>query len=135
MKLSLLARDVVIRRASGPGKRRFGCGLWRSRGRLVAVDDQEREELRRLALWLSRRRAVDEALEMLTAYGPAAVERVSTHLDALRVLLAAEQEAFEAVAAAAPAVPQSPLPALLERPRRLDATVHCLGNARQRHLT
>lgn len=96
------------------------------------MDHREREDLRRLALWLSRRRAVDEALEMLTAYGPAANERVSRHLDALRVLLAAEREAFEAVVAAAPAVPQSPLPALLERPRRLDATVYCLGSARER---
>jgi hypothetical protein len=98
------------------------------------VDDAGREELRRLALWLSRRRAVDEALELLTAYGPAACERVHSHLDALTQLLASEQEAFSAVAAAAPAVPQSPLPALLEGPRRLDATVHSLRAARDRHL-
>jgi hypothetical protein len=98
------------------------------------VDDAGREELRRLALWLSRRRAVDEALELLTAYGPAACERVHSHLDALRQLLASEQEAFSAVAAAAPTVPQSPLPALLEGPRRPDATVHSMRAARDRHL-
>jgi hypothetical protein len=94
------------------------------------VDDSERDELRRLALWLSRRRAVDEALEMLTAYGPTACERVHSHLDALRTLLAAEQAAFAAVERAAPALPQSPLPALLEPPA---ATVHSLGAARERH--
>ena len=98
------------------------------------MDDAEREELRRLALWLSRRRAVDEALEMLTAYGPMASERVHRHLDALKQLLVSEQEAFDAVAAAAPVVTQSPLPALLERPRRADATVHSLTAARERHL-
>ena len=99
------------------------------------MDDAEREELRRLALWLSRRRAVDEALEMLTGYGPMASERVHRHLEALKQLLVSEQEAFDALAAAAPVVPQSPLPALLERPRRADATVHSLSAARGRHLT
>lgn len=99
------------------------------------MDDAEREELRRLALWLSRRRAVDEALEMLTAYGPMASERVHRHLDALKVLLVSEQEAFAAVAAAAPVVPQSPLPALLEGPHRPDATVHSLVAARERRIT
>ncbi len=74
------------------------------------MDDRERDELRRLALWLSRRRAVDEAVASLTAYGPAASDQVSTHLDALKQLLAAEQEAFAAVEAASPRRPQSPLP-------------------------
>lgn len=96
------------------------------------MDERDRDELRRLALWLSRRRAVDEALEMLTAYGPAACERVHSHLDALRMLLAAEQEAFASVEQVAPAVPQSPLPALLERPHRAPATVHPIGVARER---
>lgn len=100
---------------------------------LGPVDERERDELRRLALWLSRRRAVDEALEMLTAYGPAACERVHGHLDALRTLLAAERAAFDAVEQAAPVVPQVPLPALLEAPRRPPATVHSLGAARERH--
>lgn len=94
------------------------------------MDERERDELRRLALWLSRRRAVDEALELLTASGPAAAQRVHSHLDALRLLLAAEDEAFTALEAAAPAVPQAPLPGLLEGP---GATVHLLGAARQRH--
>ena len=97
------------------------------------MEDRERDELRRLALWLSRRRAVDEALEMLTASGPVAVERVHSHLDALRTLLAAEHAAFAAVERAAPVVPQSPLPALLERPGRAYATVHQIGAVRERH--
>ena len=96
------------------------------------MEDTDRDELRRLALWLSRRRAVDEALEMLTANGPAACDRVHGHLDALRTLLAAEQDAFEAVERAAPTVPQAPLPALLERPARPTATVHSIGAARER---
>ena len=96
------------------------------------VEDRDRDELRRLALWLSRRRAVDEALEMLTAYGPAACDRVHSHLEALRTLLASEQAAFAAVEQAAPSVPQSPLPALLERPSRPTATVHSIGAARER---
>ena len=98
------------------------------------MEDSRRDELRRLALWLSRRRAVDEALEMLTASGPAACERVHSHLDALRSLLAAEQAAFAAVERWAPVVPQSPLPGLLERSSgRPSATVHSLGAARERH--
>ena len=96
------------------------------------MDERERDELRRLALWLSRRRAVDEALEMLTAYGPVASARVHSHLDALRQLLAAEHEAFAAVEAAAPRVPQSPLPALLEHTAPAGATVHALGAVRTR---
>ncbi|CAA9324419.1 MAG: hypothetical protein AVDCRST_MAG16-963 [uncultured Frankineae bacterium] len=94
------------------------------------MDERERDELRRLAVWLSRRRAVDEALDMLTASGPAAAQRVHRHLDALRLLLAAESEAFTALEAAAPTVPQSPLPALLEQPARAGATVHVLRAAR-----
>jgi len=97
------------------------------------VEQTERDELRRLALWLSRRRAVDEALQLLTASGPVACERVHSHLDALRTLLAAEQDAFAAVERAAPVVPQAPLPALLERPGRSSATVHTLGAVRERH--
>lgn len=102
------------------------------------MEDTAREELRRLALWLSRRRAVDEAVSVLTAYGPAASERVHTHLDALRSLLDAEREAFDAVCAAAPLVAQLPLPDLVARPVVADlreATVHPIGAARERHLT
>lgn len=97
------------------------------------MEPTEREDLRRLALWLSRRRAVDEALQTLTAYGPAASERVHSHLDALRSLLALEREAFAAIEAAAPTVPQVPLPALLEAQSRPGATVLSLVDARQRN--
>jgi len=100
----------------------------------------DRDELRRLALWLSRRRAVDEAVGVLTAYGPAASDRVHTHLDALRRLLEAERDAFDAVCAAAPRVPQLPLPDLVASDLGLDraargATVHPIGAARDRHLS
>jgi len=94
--------------------------------------DPSRDELRRLALWLSRRRAVDEAVELLTAYGPAASDRVHSHLDALRHLLRLEHEAFVAVEAAAPAVAQSPLPETLETSLAGSATVHSLSAARGR---
>jgi len=70
------------------------------------VDDLERDALRRLASWLSRRRTVDEALARLTAHGPAALDQVHAHLDALRRLLAAEREAFADVERTAPRVPQ-----------------------------
>ena len=101
------------------------------------MENTSREELRRLALWLSRRRAVDEAVEILTASGPAAVERVHSHLQALSQLLVLEQEAFAAVAAAAPAVPQSPLPdTFAPSPTPLRSTpgasVHSLSAARRR---
>jgi hypothetical protein len=78
------------------------------------VEHTDRDELRRLALWLSRRRAVDEAVGVLTAYGPAASDRVHAHLDALRQLLDAEREAFDAICAQAPPLPQLPLPELVE---------------------
>ena len=109
-------------------------------GTLTPVDDTDRDELRRLALWLSRRRAVDEAVAVLTAYGPAASGRVHSHIDALRSLLELERTAFEAVCTAAPRVVQLPLPDLVARPVVLDglgrdATVHAIGAARDRHLT
>ena len=103
------------------------------------MEDTDRDELRRLALWLSRRRAVDEAVAVLTAYGPAASDRIHTHLEALRSLLDAEREAFDAIRSHAPLVSQLPLPdvvqghVLLEG--RADATVHSLHAARERHLT
>lgn len=99
------------------------------------MEPTERDDLRRLALWLSRRRAVDEAVQTLTAYGPAACDRVHSHLDALRALLVLEREAFAALEAAAPAVPQIPLPAVLEAQARPDAKVLSLVDARERHLT
>lgn len=69
-----------------------------------------RDDLRRLAVWLGRRRAVDEAVAQLTNYGPAASNRVHTHLDALAALLALEAEAFDTVRREAPDVAQLPLP-------------------------
>ena len=95
------------------------------------MDDAGREELRRLALWLARRRATDEAVEQLTAYGPAASERVHAHLEALSQLLEDEREAFEAVRAAAPAVRQVPLPDTVPTAPEDGGTVHSL-DARRR---
>ena len=105
------------------------------------MEHTDRDELRRLALWLSRRRVVDEAVGVLTAYGPAASDRVHAHLDALRCMLDAEREAFDGICAQAPRVPQLPLPELVERQVvgdalvSHDATVHSIGAARDRHLT
>ena len=99
------------------------------------MDEALRDELRRLAHWLARRREVDEAVAGLTAYGPAAADQVHSHLDALRGLLAAEHEAWTAVEDAAPQVPQAPLPPHLRPEHRTsdhlasarpDATVHWL---------
>jgi hypothetical protein len=55
-----------------------------------------RAELRALALWHTRRRAVDELLEPLLEYGPVAVERVAERLNQVRALVDDEQRAFEA---------------------------------------
>jgi hypothetical protein len=53
-----------------------------------------RAELRALALWHTRRRAVDEMLEPLLEYGPVAVERVAERLAQVKALVADEQRAF-----------------------------------------
>jgi hypothetical protein len=53
-------------------------------------------ELRALALWHTRRRAVDELLEPLLEYGPVAVERVSERLSQVQSLVLDEQRAFDA---------------------------------------
>ena len=53
-------------------------------------------ELRALALWHTRRRAVDELLDPLLEYGPVAVDRVSERLAQVRALMSDEQRAFEA---------------------------------------
>ncbi len=53
-------------------------------------------ELRALALWHTRRRAVDELLDPLLEYGPVAVERVSERLSQVQALVTDEQRAFEA---------------------------------------
>ena len=58
-----------------------------------------RAELRALALWHTRRRAVDELLEPLLEYGPVAVERVADRLSQVRELFAEEQRAFDAFVA------------------------------------
>lgn len=71
------------------------------------------DDLRRLAVWLARRREVDEVIEILTQYGPSANERVAAHLAALESMLEAEREAFRRYAEGAPVVPQRPLPAVL----------------------
>jgi hypothetical protein len=55
-----------------------------------------RAELRALALWHTRRRAVDELLGPLLEYGPVAVDRVADRLSEVRQLVADEQRAFEA---------------------------------------
>lgn len=94
------------------------------------MEDTPCDELRRLALWLSRRREVDEAVAILTVHGPAACDRVHSHLDALARLLRLEQEAFADVEAAAPPVPQSPLPGTLEEHADRFGTVHALSRPR-----
>lgn len=58
-----------------------------------------REELRALALWHARRRLVDELLDPLLEYGPAAVDRVAERLAQVRALVVSEQQAFESFAA------------------------------------
>lgn len=90
--------------------------------------DIEREQLRRLAVWLACRRDVDEAVAQLTRYGPAASEQVASHLSALKALLALEADAFAAVEAGAAPVSQRALP--INEPLR--ATVHSLHQARER---
>lgn len=92
------------------------------------MEETEREQLRRLAVWLASRRDVDEAVARLTRYGPAASEQVASHLSGLKHLLALEAEAFSAVEAGARTVAQRPLP--LHEPLR--ASVHSLQEARER---
>ena len=60
---------------------------------------EPRAELRALALWHTRRRAVDELLEPLLEYGPVAVERVAERLAQVRALVLDEQRAFDAFVA------------------------------------
>ena len=89
------------------------------------------EDLRRLAVWLARRREVDEVLEALTQYGPTANERVAAHLVALETMLEAEREAYRRYAEAAPQLDQRPLPAVLpEEADDTPANVHSLLAAR-----
>jgi hypothetical protein len=60
------------------------------------MSQDPRSELRALALWHTRRRAVDEMLDPLLEYGPVAVERVAERLSQVQALVADEQRAFEA---------------------------------------
>lgn len=92
------------------------------------MGDPSHDDLRRLAGWLSRRREVDEAVAALTQYGPAASERVAASLEALQALLAEEGEAFRRYAAAAPRLPQRPLPT--EVPAAEPGNVRSLDAAR-----
>ncbi len=99
------------------------------------MGESEREQLRRLAVWLASRRDVDEAVGLLTRYGPAATEQVASHLSPLRRLLAVEAAAFAEVEAGAPARPQRPLPGsepLSVTQPPATAMVHSLTSARQR---
>ena len=89
------------------------------------------DDLRRLAVWLARRREVDEVLEALTQYGPTANDRVASHLDALEVMLDAEREAYRRYAEEAPELVQKPLPAVLPaEAEEAPANVHSLLTAR-----
>ena len=76
------------------------------------------DDLRRLAVWLARRREVDELMAVLTQYGPTAGERVAGHLDGLQLLLDAESEAFRRYRNGAPVLPQKPLPTVLVEDER-----------------
>lgn len=85
------------------------------------------DDLRRLALWLARRREVDEMMAVLTQYGPTANERVAAHLDALSAMLEVEAEAFRRYAQGAPRLAQRPLPTVLpEDDEEPTANVHSL---------
>jgi hypothetical protein len=91
------------------------------------VSGPSHDDLRRLALWLARRREVDEMMAVLTQYGPTANERVAAHLDALTSMLEVEAEAFRRYAQGAPRVVQRPLPAVLpEDEEDAPANVHSL---------
>ena len=92
------------------------------------MEDSDREQLRRLAVWLACRRASDETVAHLTRYGPAASDQVASHLIGLKALLAVESEAFAAFEAGAGEVPQRPLPTA----EPLRASVHSLQEARDR---
>lgn len=87
------------------------------------------DDLRRLAVWLARRREVDEMMAVLTQYGPTANERVASHVQALTVLLDGEREAFDRYVTGAPVVAQKPLPVVLPEDDE-PPNVHSLLSAR-----
>ena len=90
------------------------------------------DDLRRLAVWLARRREVDEMMAVLTQYGPTANDRVASHLEALEALLGAETEAFTRYKQGAPRLPQKPLPVVLpeDEDDEQPTNVHSLAMAR-----
>lgn len=90
--------------------------------------EDDREQLRRLAVWLACRRDVDQAVAQLTRYGPAASDQVASHLSALKHLVELEAEAFAAVERGASPAAQKPL--VTAEPLR--AQVHSLQQARER---
>jgi len=91
------------------------------------------DDLRRLAVWLARRREVDEMMAILTQYGPTAGERVAGHLDALQALLDAEAESFGRYRQGAPVLPQKPLPTVVSREAQdPSASIHYLTARRER---
>ena len=90
------------------------------------------DDLRRLAVWLARRREVDEMMAILTQYGPTAGERVAADLDALQALLDAEAESFGRYRQGAPVLPQKPLPTVLPADGQdPTASIHYLAAARR----
>lgn len=97
---------------------------------MILVPGPSHDDLRRLAVWLSRRREVDEVMAVLTQYGPTANERVASHVQALTALLDAEREAFDRYVAGAPVVAQQPLPLVLPEGEDTPPNVHLLSAAR-----
>ena len=94
------------------------------------------DDLRRLAVWLARRREVDEMMAVLTQYGPTAGERVAGHLDGLQALLDAEAESFARYRQGAPVLPQKPLPTVVpEGAPDPTARVRYLSAARRERRT
>jgi hypothetical protein len=87
----------------------------------LGVAPDPRAELRALALWHSRRRAVDDLLAPLLEYGPVAVDRVADRLDAVRKLVEDEHSAFDAFVAIASARSQPDAVVLELFPRRSEA--------------
>jgi hypothetical protein len=80
-----------------------------------------RAELRALALWHTRRRAVDDLLSPLLEYGPVAVDRVAEHLTQMQALVADEQRAFNAFVEVLAEHPQTTAVVLEMFSRRADA--------------
>ena len=114
------------------------AGLGRSAARRAARPhdgaggEARHDDLRRLAVWLARRREVDEVLEVLTQYGPTANDRVAGHLAALEVMLDAEREAFDALRRGRPGARRSGRcrPCCRRSRTRQPANVHSLLAAR-----